>query len=171
MPLRLSWQKGYTLVEILIVLFIISIVTSVALLTIGHNDNKKMEAFANELTQMVTLAEEQAMLQPAVLGVTFNQHSFQFASLQMAADDKKNNWVAFQDTVLKQQTIPHGIQVTIHNGQESSSNKSENKNPQIIVSPNGDVTPFTIYIGKVGKKPSYAVVGDANGRVTSQALS
>ena len=155
---------GYTLIEILVVLFIISIVTSVALLTIGRNENKKMETFANELTEMVSLAEEQAMLQPTVLGMSFGKHSFQFASLQTVTDDKKNKWAPFQDAILNKHAIPSGIQVKVQVGNESAD-------PRIVMSTNGDVTPFTIYIGKPGEKPSYAVIGDADGKISSKSLS
>lgn len=165
-------QAGYTLVEILVVLFIISIVTSVALLTIGRNENKKMETFANELTQMVSLAEEQAMLQPTVLGVSFSKHSFQFASLQTATDDKKNKWAPSQDAILNKHAIPNGIQVRVQVGNETADVSNDTKkNPQIVMSTNGDVTPFTIYIGKTGEKPSYAVIGDADGKISSKSLS
>ena len=53
-------KRGFTLLELLVVLVIISIVASMAMLTIGHNQNKEMETFTKELTQTLTLAEEQA---------------------------------------------------------------------------------------------------------------
>ena len=66
--------NGFTLIELLVVIFIISIVTSVALLSISRNENKQLEAFTNELVQTVTLAEEQAMLQPSA-GFIYYQSS------------------------------------------------------------------------------------------------
>ena len=45
-----------------------------------------------------------------------------------------------------------------------------NLKPQIVISTNGDVTPFTIYVGRKGKKPLYAISGDADGNVTSREL-
>jgi general secretion pathway protein H len=155
-------MRGYTLIEILIVLFIISIVSSVAMLSIGRSENKEIESFANEVMQMMSLAEEQAMLQPVVLGLTANDHVLQFASFG------KNTWTPFQDTILGKHVIPNAIRVAIDVGEHVTSEK---KTPQIIVSTNGDVTPFTIYIGKKGEKPRYAVIGDADGNITRKELS
>ena len=166
-------SKGFTLVEILVVLFIISIVTSVAMLSIGRNDNKRMETFANELTQIMTLAEEQAMLQPTVLGVSLNGHTIQFTRLQAAQDGKKSQWLPLQEAALNKHVIPDDIQVGIKVGSARTlaSRSDESALPQIIISTNGDVTPFTIYVGKKGQKPLYAVTGEADGTITNQALS
>ena len=164
--------NGYTLIEILIVMFIISIVTSVALLSVGRNENKRLESFANELVQTITLAEEQAMLQPVVLGILIDKHTVQFVSLVPSKNDGKNTWVALDDTLLGKQSIPSGIEVRVAAGNTHASAADEvTKNPQIIVSTNGDVTPFTIYIGKIGEKPRYAIIGDADGSITRKELS
>ena len=166
-------SAGFTLIEVLVVLFIISVVTSVALLSINRNENKQMESFVNELRQIMTLAEEQAMLQPSVLGLTLNDHSFQFASLQPSADSKKNKWSLLEDTMLGKHDIPRNIQLNIVIGNASIKPAEETaiKTPQIIISTNGDITPFTIYVGKIGEKPRYAVIGDADGNVTTKLLS
>lgn len=166
--------QGFTLIEILVVLFIISIVTSVALLSISRHQNKQLETFTNQLMQIVSLAEEQAMLQPIVLGLSLRDQAFQFSTLKsdMTADEK-NKWMAFQDTILSKQAIPDDIQVGVEVGNQtaSSSEKADKTNPQIIISTNGDITPFTIYIGKRGEKPRYMITGDADGNVSNKVLS
>lgn len=165
-------MNGYTLIEILIVLFIISIVTSMAFLTIGSNENRQLESFANELTQILTLAEEQAMLQPSVLGLSLNEHSFQFASYDSVTDEKTKVWTPLQDKLLGRQRIPRGVALSVEVGEKrtGSVQESEKNNPQIIISTNGDITPFTIYVGKPGEKPRYAIRGDADGSVTNKLL-
>lgn len=170
--------KGFTLIEILVVIFIISIVTSVALLTIGRNENKKIDAFASELTQLISLAEEQAMLQPQVLGFSIDDQSLQFKSMSQVGD--KKNWSVLQDKLLGTREIPEGIELALRvNGEKpketgdepSSEEDTIKKIPQIIISTNGDLTPFTLYIGKRGQKPRYLITGDADGHLTRQSLS
>ena len=160
-------QTGYTLVEVLVVLFIISIVTSVALLSIRQNENKEMESFANELTQIVSLAEEQAMLTPSVLGLSFGDQSFHFTSLQASRDGKKDAWAPLSDAVLGSHKIPANFEVSVKTGGQQAANKG----PQIVISTDGEMTPFVIYIGKRGKKPRYVISGDADGTVTNKFLS
>lgn len=163
-------NQGFTLVELLIVLVIISIVTSVALLTISHNKDKQVELFVNEFKQVVTLAEEQAMLQPTVLGLAFDESSYQFINYHPAERDKKSFWTPVQGRLLSRYQIPSGIELTM--GSEEESEESVKKSaPQIVISTNGDLTPFTVYVGQKGKKPRYVIQGDTDGTVTSQRLS
>lgn len=165
-------SRGYTLIEILIVLFIISIVASVALLSISRNDNRQLESFANDLTQILSLAEEQAMLQPAVIGLALNEDSYQFASFDAVAKEKKTAWIPLQDTILGKHGIPRGIQIDVEvDGNRLSIENAVKNIPQIIISTNGDITPFTIYVSKSGEKPRYMIRGDADGNVTNKLLS
>ncbi|VVC75072.1 Type II secretion system protein H [Aquicella siphonis] len=170
---------GFTLIEILVVIFIISIVTSVALLTVSRNENRQIESFTHELVQLVTLAEEQAMLQPVVLGLALDEQSYQFSTFQPGEGEKKPSWTLFQDKMLGPHRIPEGIQLGVEiSGQRQAAERDDNQDeegkpaaPQVIISTNGDITPFTIYVGKRGKKPRYVITGDADGRVTSKLLS
>ena len=163
--------QGYTLIEILVVMLIISIVTSVALLSIGHNENREIETFANEISQMVTLAEDQAMLEPNILGLSISGRALQFASYQTADDKQKNHWVPLQDAVLGERVIPSNIEVRVETGGVKTAMSANTLNPQVVISTNGDTTPFTIYVGKKGQKPLYAITGDADGKVTTRFLS
>lgn len=165
-------QSGFTLIEILVVILIISIITSVGVLSIGRNENKQVETFANELTQLVSLAERQAMLQPNTLGLKLDRESFQFSSLQTAQAGVKQNWVPLQDNFLGKRNIPDDIEIRVDVAHaQSSDDESAKSLPQVIISSNGDITPFNIYVGLKGKKPRYVVSCDASGQVTSKVLS
>ncbi len=166
---RTDRVAGFTLIEILVVLFIISIVSTVALLTISKSDAKEVEYIAKQISQMVTLAEEQAIVQSKVLGLSIKSHGFTFTSFKTGDVKQKDTWQPLQETALKQQTVPSDMQLKVDVG--NAAHESSTQNPQIIISTNGDVTPFTIYIGKKGQKPLYAVTGDADGHVTTKLLS
>jgi len=114
------------------------------------------------------------MLSPNVLGLAFEQRTFYFASLQPAVNNKKKTWIRLQDSLFGKRVIPDPIQVdvVVDGVRIGLSDSAENKkNPQIVISTNGDITPFKIYIGKRGDKPRYVVTGDADGTVVSKALS
>ena len=165
-------SAGYTLIEVLIVILIISIVTTVTLMTISRNENREIETFARELTQMVSLAEEQAMLEPNVLGIALAAHSIQFASLSKDTETQKQVWLPLNDHVLNNFTIPANIQVSLQvAGNTVELTGAAQSNPQIIISTNGDVTPFVMYVGKKGTKPRFAITADADGNVSSTALT
>lgn len=162
---------GFTLLEMLVVLFIIGVVMSVALLTLSYNDNRRLEGVANELVQIITLAEERAMLQPMVVGLSYSEHQLQFLRLKTAASENKNAWQPVPATLLSSATIPNDIQVNVvANDNPKALQAGGERSPQIIFSTNGEVTPFTIYVGKKGEKPRYAVKGEANGYITGVLL-
>src|SRR5258708_39791946 len=83
---------GFTLIEILIVIVIISIVSGIAALTISRNQQKQYEYLANSLAHLITLAEEEAMLRPATLGLAFTPNSFQFFEYHNKIDKNKTHW-------------------------------------------------------------------------------
>ncbi len=152
--------QGFTLIEILVVMLIISIITTVAMLSMGRNNTKVIEAFVSEFTQSLNLAEEQAMLAPAVLGLTFDGKTWGFA------EREKSNWVPWSQEGLQTRDIPNGIDV-----QFATTSADNNASPKIIISANGDLTPFTLYVGKTGEKPSFKIEGNADGSLTTEHLS
>lgn len=164
-------QRGYTLIEILVVLFIISIVSSLTLVSIGRNEHKQLEAFANTLTQTITLAEDFAMLQPAIIGLSFNGHIFQFYAYQ---PNSKIMWLPLQEKGLDKKSIPVHSQISIlvaGHLYKQDENSVTMSGPPIIISTNGDLTPFTILLGKEGAKPRYAIIGNADGSITQQLMA
>lgn len=168
-------RRGFTLVELLIVLFIISIVTSVVLISIRHNENKQLETIAQEIGGRLQLAEEQAMLMPAVIGLLFDGRSFEF--VQYDTTKKKPAWVPYDDNVLTSFTVPDGAVVSIKLKNEAEEKEEDKKTeekeikPIIIISTNGDITPFTISIAANGKQPKFSIDGNENGNINYQALN
>jgi general secretion pathway protein H len=164
-------EQGFTLIEILVVLFIMSIVTSVALLSINRNENRQLETFTNELVQRMTLAEEEAMLKPSVLGLSIKNKMVQFTSYQPAESGKKSSWQATEDHLLANHAIPASMEVSIEVGGKKLEIDEEKQFPQVVISTNGDLTPFIIYVGKKGQAPRYVINGDADGNITSKLLT
>lgn len=170
-------RAGYTLIEILIVIVIISIVSTVALLSLGRNKNRRIETLANQLTQMLTLAEEQALLQPAVLGLLINERSFVFLTYQASLNSKNMIWVPSDERSLQRHVIPDGIEIRVISSNTEDDSQLEAPatsagdnpilKPQVVISPNGDLTPFTISIGKEGEPPRYIIRGEADGSITN----
>lgn len=155
----LAWQtKGYTLVEILIVLFIMGLVTSIAVLTVSRNTQQDTTELANTLVQMLHLAEEKAVLETRPLGFAVHNHDYQWLRLQTT------RWIPFTDTLFKTVTLPALWQLTLRTPTQTPAT------PHIVIATNGTLTPFKLYIGKRHQAPCYVIVGHANGAVTKQAL-
>lgn len=159
---------GFTLIEILIVMLIISIVSSVAVLTISHNEKSELHTFSKQLANLLRLAEEQALLQPAVLGFNFDDTSFAFYQFQENARDKNNQWQELTDSTLARHTIPKGISLNLKiNGADVDNKPGQ---PKLIISNNGDVPAFVLLIGEKDHPPLYQIVGDEDGSIRSETV-
>ena len=160
-------NAGYTLLEILVVLVIISIVAGMAILTIGHNDNKEVQTFTRELAQTLSLAEEQALLQPATLGLMLTTRSFRFYEFRQTR--AQTGWRPVSDRELGMHSVPKDIQLSLQIDDKILSLEStEGKIPVLFVSTNGTLTPFTLLIGKKNQTPRYKLIGRADGSISSE---
>jgi general secretion pathway protein H len=167
-------HAGYTLIEILIVMLIISIVGAVSLLTVSANKNSQLENFSKQLTNLITLAEQQAMLQPAVLGLLIQNQTLRFYQFQAAPDQyHKSAWVPLDDPVLRARKIPKNIEVqlTFPGSPDAAPDAETTHNPQLIISTNGDLTPFIIYLGEKNSAPRYQIVGSDDGSLTNSEVT
>ena len=163
-----TWMKnrnhaGFTLIEILIVMLIISIVSGVALLSVHDNPDARMRTLAKELVNAFNLAQTEAMLEPAVLGFNNTASSYEF--YRYAENDTKHPWHAMTEPVFAKHAIPRGfkLQIKIQNHAASATDEADTENPNLIISSSGDMTPFIILIGKQDEAPRYQITGSGNG--------
>jgi len=165
--------RGFTLIEILIVMVIISIVGAVAILTISQNENSRLDSLSKEMANMIVLAETQAMLQPTIIGLSISTDSYQFYQYQETKNEKDNPWRPLTASPFQLHIIPKGVQVTlkIEGKIIPPSEPMESPDPTLIISTNGDMTPFVILFGHTGSEPRYRIVGDENGNVKREKIS
>lgn len=150
---------GYTLIEILIVLFIISIVTSVALLSISDNQTRIVDQFTADFLAQLSLAEERALLTPCVIGVFINQENISFKRLDNSTS--KLSWHAFDGNLSHTLIIPQSIHLL---------GSAKQKPPQIIISSGGEVSAFNLPIAYKNQTPQFEIKGEAGGNVYQRSL-
>lgn len=158
-------RHGFTLIEILIVLLIISIVMGMAVMSIHTNQNKRAEMLADQLVNVIRLAEQEAMLRPATLGLGLTENTYTFYRYQPDPDPKQPHWIAISAGPLSRHVFSSSLAITVNiNGQTVALDNE----PHIMISPNGDITPFILRIGKINSPPHYQVTGQENGDITRE---
>jgi len=140
----------------------ISIIASLAALSISVNKNKQLETLTYQLTNTLNLAQQEALLRSTTLGLVVSKNSFQFYQVGV----KENTWEGMSDSLLGLKHIPKDIKVTL---------KIQNKivsgaPPKLIISGSGEITPFTLYVGKEGSPPLYKIIGEPNGHIKSEMI-
>ncbi len=97
--------RGFTLLELLVVLFIIGIVTAMATLSIGTaTSGKGVEQTADQLAGQLTLVREEASIQGREFGLTFFTDRYAFSTF----DFENGRWQELGDDAeaLRPQLLP-----------------------------------------------------------------
>lgn len=157
------YKTGFTLLEILIVVLIIGIMISfAALLFGGFFKSRKIENAAKEFSILLPLASQQAILQPAIIGLKINSHKYEFYLYIKNVDNHTGTWklITKEDPILTPHSLPEKVEMELEN------NKKKDQ-PQIVFLPSGDNTPFTIIFSHEGKAPFYKITGNSQGGFTA----
>lgn len=173
-------QLGFTLIELLVVIFIIGIVTGVALLNFHQSEERQMQGFVKELSQVLALAQDRAMLQRKIIGFSVDQDTYYFANLIRSKKANKMIWDMMNDEVFTTFHVPKNITLRLRManmkaGEDDDELSDDAANsmhdPQVLIFSNRDMTPFMILVAIKNKKPHYAIYGNADGSIHSQAIS
>ena len=122
--------RGFSLIEILVVLFIIGITFGFALLSFGDFGEKRgIIVAAEQFTQYIKLVQQYAILETSTLRIQINQDGYQVLRFQ-----PPKTWTPIASTPLfRLQHFPKGL---IVNG--------GGRPVIIIVDASGDMTAFTL---------------------------
>lgn len=154
-------SRGFTLIEILVVVLIVGITIGFALLAFGDFGSKRRIVMATEqFVNYVKLVQHQAILETSTLGISVDHNNYQVLRLNSTA-----GWQSMAEkSVFHQQHFPESTIVRFDNLENTK------KNPQIIINSSGDMTAFTLTISS-GKEIDIAnIMGKSNGAVVIQWL-
>ncbi len=153
--------RAFTLVEMMIVLVIITIVASVAVLAIGHVNRKAhLKETVVELTSLLKVAEQYAILQPGEVGIQFKGDHYRFVRYQ---ENAKEPWQEIHRGALSNEhIIPDDIKIDVtQNNEETNKDK-----PLLLFSRTGEALPFVFNISPRYGRIKFKVVLNKNGQIT-----
>jgi type II secretion system protein H len=154
-------QRGFTLIETIVVVVIISIITALAVMTFGHfNSGRKVHACAKQLQQVVLMARQQAILMPSVLGLDITNQGYEFYTYRLSAKTHKAKWVKLKNDIL---SSPSAFSGDITAKWLDQKINDTFKKKYIVFSASGDVTPFHVRISNQGGTVNYELKMNAAG--------
>jgi general secretion pathway protein H len=137
--------RGFTLIELLVTLVIISIIISMATLSLGNNEARQVQDTAGRLTALIELAKEEALFNGQEMGVAFWQGGYVFYR------QENLQWVPIvDDNEFRPRDLPEGLWITVYmNGLDVDlpGNPEQRKRPQVYIMSSGEITPFEAKIG------------------------
>ena len=152
---------GFTLIEIMVVIVVVSILVGAVSLTFPRSTDDLLKEDADRFSELISLFEDEAILESRDLAVAINDSGYSFLSKNK--DGK--TWNMFSDEPFKPRKLSGKVISKLY--LEGDSIKLEDKGktkPQIIIYSSGEMTPFVYSFGyKNGSQVSIDV--DAGGTI------
>ncbi len=169
--------SGFTLLELLIVLVIVSVLFSFLTLTIRINSPEDLiKQEAHRLNRLLQLALEEAVLRNTEYGLRFNNRGYQFLQLNEAGI-----WQTMDaDKLLRKRTLPPEMEIELaieqidvvigkaHEDSDDIDDTTEKVQPQVYLMSSEEITPeFSVRFTIPGVETSYIVNATIDGKHTA----
>ena len=135
--------RGFTLIEILVVLLIMGITLRFALLSFGDfGEKRRIITMAEQCAQNIQFLQQQALIQSQTLGITVQAHGYTV----MSFNPDTQQWVTIQGA---QHSYPPNVILHLQARQ----------NTPIVINPLGEVSAFRLDFGTSSHPPYARVIG------------
>jgi len=163
---RRSRARGFTLLEILVVLVIVGVIASFAIVSIGSRAlEDRLDTEARRLHELLALAADEAVLQGTELGFVQTDEGYAFLTLKDGAWLPLENGGALRGRLLAE---PLYLQLRIEGRPVKpvalDAPERELK-PQVLLLSSGEATEFSLDVRAREFVPHYRLEGDVLGRV------
>lgn len=155
--------RGFTLIEILVVLLIVSIMSGVVLVKLpGFAQTADFDAESRRLKILLDLVREESIVQASEFGFKPTPSGYAFFIYNEGAQ----KWFEYEQAPFRPRTLPGEIalDLSIEGERLSLSIAREGSVPPLLLLSSGEVTPFTLTIFK-GREIQRSMGSDGYGDI------
>jgi general secretion pathway protein H len=150
--------RGFTLVEMLVVVVIIGVMAVGAVLALGvAGRDRSLENEARRIDALLGYARDRAELQTREYGLRFTRNAYTF----IAYDPRRNQWLEVRDDVLRPRTLPAGLEFDlVLEGRRvvlDREARAQTLTPHIGVASTGEFTSFELTLRREGGVPRQTI--------------
>ncbi len=135
-------QQGFTLLEVMVVVVIISILLTFVTLSVNNNNAmRQVQLEAERITYLLQLAQEQAILQGQTIGVELLPRGYRFYQL------RANTWQSLNrdDTFFNRQ-LPPAMSFSLYSEDRAVLLDDIDPLPQLLLLSSGELVPFRVLL-------------------------
>lgn len=145
-------QKGFTLIELIVVITILGVVLMVAVTSIHFlNAERELKLKATEIKLALETATQEAILLPAILGVKFDANGYQFFRYE------KGEWKRLKhDNLSHSKAFVNSIQPKF---------TLANHATLLMISMTGEIQPFTLDLTDKHHSAAYRLTLNQDGQI------
>ena len=165
-PICTRLQRGFTLIEILVVIILLGIIMSLAVLSIGDSQSEQLEEDMRRLLQVMRLAQEEAILNQQTLAVKFTPRGYRLQRYDAAG----KNWLPLAEPAFfRPVELDESYEIRLYQDGLSVSLKEEDEG-RVLLYASGEMTPFELVISLPDTETSYRLQGDMMGTLEIEGL-
>ncbi len=166
-------SKGFTLVEILVVVVIVAIMVSLAVLSIGVTGrDSQLDEESRRIEGLVGLLHERALFEGRDFGLRIEPSAYEF----VVYEPRRERWMPLdQEHEFRRRNLPKGLSfqleldsqiVVIKDLDRAVASDKARPGPQLAIAASGEGTPFRLTLLRDGTQAKASVQGDALGKLT-----
>jgi general secretion pathway protein H len=167
-------SKGFTLVEILVVIVIMAVVISIAVLSVSSTGrDSQLDEESRRIEGLVGLLHERALLEGRDFGLRIEPAAYEF----VVYDTRRDRWMMLdQEREFRHRDLPKGITFQLQLDSHTVVIKAVDRNltggdppgPQVAIAASGEGTPFRLTLQRDATQAKASVDGDALGKVSRE---
>jgi general secretion pathway protein H len=136
---------GFTLIEILVVLFIISIMSGIAVANLpGFTQTREFDTEVRRLKTLLDMAREESIVQATEFGFAQTKEGYGFYTY----DERSQSWKEYVESPFQPRKLPESIELELKVEKQKLTLATQKKEttPSLLLLSSGEVTPFTLTI-------------------------
>jgi general secretion pathway protein H len=168
-------EKGFTLVEILVVVVIMAVVISLTVLSVSATGrDSQLDEESRRIEGLVGLLHDRALLEGRDFGLRIEPTSYEFVFW----DTRRQRWLMLdQEQEYRHRELPKGISFQLQLDSQTVVIKAIDRDlsadevppgPQIAIAASGEGTPFRLILQRDATAAKAAVDGDALGKISRE---
>jgi general secretion pathway protein H len=167
-------SRGFTLVEILVVVVIMAIVIALAVLSIGVTGrDSQLDEESKRIEGLLDILHERAVLEGRDFGLRVQPAGYEFA----VYDADRDRWLTMNDeSEFRHRNLPKGVTFELEldsvavvlKAPDTNLNDTPPPPPQVAIAASGEGTPFRLTLSREATQAHATVDGNSLGKITRQ---